>query len=204
VCEALQSLGDRRLWDASRWPWRESSRHKHERTMAAEHTVKTVITRIYCTTLHGNSSDNSRCRLAIQPCLMPWWIMNEKRKDLANPSLTPLIGCWTCKRVMTISEQFTIEPISMPSVLWRCWLGGRKGIRPVKNWVVGCWHDYLSGMRCRFAHAQLMPLPLTISCYSKSTLVLPSWFIPLFQHRVSLRSAVATFLAFLRMTAYML
>ena len=25
----------------------------------------------------------------------------------------------------------------MPSVLWRCWLGGRKGIRPVKNWVVG-------------------------------------------------------------------
>jgi len=27
----------------------------------------------------------------------------------------------------------------MPSVLWRCWLGGRKGIWPVKNWVVGCW-----------------------------------------------------------------
>ena len=24
-----------------------------------------------------------------------------------------------------------------PSVLWHCWLGGRKGIRPVKNWVVG-------------------------------------------------------------------
>jgi len=29
-----------------------------------------------------------------------------------------------------------------PSVLWRCWLGGRKGIRPVKNWVVGCWHGW--------------------------------------------------------------
>ena len=27
----------------------------------------------------------------------------------------------------------------MPSVLWRCWLGGRKGIRPVKNWVVLTW-----------------------------------------------------------------
>ena len=25
----------------------------------------------------------------------------------------------------------------LPSVLWRCWLGGWKGIRPVKNWVVG-------------------------------------------------------------------
>jgi len=28
-------------------------------------------------------------------------------------------------------------------VLWRCWLGGRKGIRPVKNWVVGCWCCYV-------------------------------------------------------------
>ena len=53
------------------------------------------------------------------------------------------------------------------SVLWRCWLGDRKGIRPVKNWVVRCWHGYLSGARCRLAQAQLMPLPLTVSCFSK-------------------------------------
>ena len=38
-------------------------------------------------------------------------------------------------------------------VLWRCWFCGRKGIRPVKNWVVGYW--------------QLMPLPPTVSCFSK-------------------------------------
>ena len=25
---------------------------------------------------------------------------------------------------------------SLPSVLWRCWLGGRKGIPPVETWVV--------------------------------------------------------------------
>ena len=50
-------------------------------------------------------------------------------------------------------------------MLWRCWLGGRKGIRPVKNWALGCWHGYLSGARCRLA--QLMPLPLTVSCFSK-------------------------------------
>jgi len=25
----------------------------------------------------------------------------------------------------------------LPSVLWRCWLGGRKGIQPVKN--MGGW-----------------------------------------------------------------
>ena len=34
-------------------------------------------------------------------------------------------------------------------MLWHCWLGGRKGIRSVKNWVVGCWHGYLSEATCR-------------------------------------------------------
>ena len=42
--------------------------------------------------------------------------------------------------------------IRRPSVLWCCWLGSRKGIQPVKNWVVGCWRGYLSGMRCRLAY----------------------------------------------------
>ena len=42
--------------------------------------------------------------------------------------------------------------LSLPSVLWRYWLGGRKGIQPVKNWGVGCWRGYLSGARCRLAY----------------------------------------------------
>ena len=33
--------------------------------------------------------------------------------------------------------------------------------------VVRCWHGYLSGARCRLACAQRMPLPLTVSCFSK-------------------------------------
>jgi len=45
---------------------------------------------------------------------------------------------------------------------------GRKGIRLVKYWVVWCWHGYLSGAMCRFA--------ITISCSSKSRLVLPFWY----------------------------
>ena len=40
----------------------------------------------------------------------------------------------------------------LPSVLWCCWLGGKKGIWPVKNWVVGCWCGFLSGARCRLAY----------------------------------------------------
>ena len=52
-------------------------------------------------------------------------------------------------KALAMTHTHTHTP--MPSVLWRCWLGGRKGIWPVKNWVVGCWHGYVSGSRCRFA-----------------------------------------------------
>jgi len=45
-------------------------------------------------------------------------------------------------------------------------LGGGKGIRPVKHGVVGCWHGYLE-RGAGFHMAQLLPLPLTISCFSK-------------------------------------
>ena len=31
-------------------------------------------------------------------------------------------------------------------------VGGRKGIRPVKNWAVGCWYGYLAGAGCRLAY----------------------------------------------------
>jgi len=55
----------------------------------------------------------------------------------------------------------------MPSVLRRCWLGSRKGTWPVENCLVGCWRGYLSGASCRLHMAQLMPLPLTVSCFSK-------------------------------------
>jgi len=61
--------------------------------------------------------------------------------------------------------------LNLPSVVWRCWLGGRKGIQPVKNWgVVMC-----LGQDADLHMAQLMPLPLTVSCSSISRLVLPYW-----------------------------
>ena len=59
--------------------------------------------------------------------------------------------------------------VTMPAVLWHCWLGGRKGIRPVKNWA----KRWGAGMviclqRGADLHmAQLMPLPLTVSSFSK-------------------------------------
>ena len=50
---------------------------------------------------------------------------------------------------------------------WRCWLGGRKGIRSVKTewWGAGM---VISLQRGADLHmVQLIPLPLTISCFSK-------------------------------------
>ena len=56
--------------------------------------------------------------------------------------------------LLTIALHLVIclHTLLVPSVLWRCWLGGRKGIWPVKNWAVGCWCGYLSGARCRLAY----------------------------------------------------
>ena len=53
-------------------------------------------------------------------------------------------------------------------MLWRCWLGGRKGIRPVKKlewWVAGVVICLEQGADLHMA--QLMPLQLTVSCFSK-------------------------------------
>ena len=55
----------------------------------------------------------------------------------------------------------------LPSVLWRCWLGGRKGIRPVKTewWRAGMVICLERGADLHMA--QMMPLPLAVSCFSK-------------------------------------
>ena len=54
------------------------------------------------------------------------------------------------------------------SVLWRCWLGGRKGIRPVKKLSSGmlAWLSVWSEVQTCI-RILLMPLPLTVSCFSK-------------------------------------
>ena len=55
----------------------------------------------------------------------------------------------------------------MPSELRRCWLGGRKGIRPVKTEWWGADVVICLERDADLHMAQLMPLPLTVSCFSK-------------------------------------
>jgi len=71
---------------------------------------------------------------------------------------------------MLIAFYFVI--LYLPSVLWRYWLGSRKGIWPVKKRVVGYWHGYLSETRCSFAYG-----PSWCHCHSLSLApVNPDWF----------------------------
>ena len=48
--------------------------------------------------------------------------------------------------------------ILYPSVLWHSWLGDRKGIRPVKSWVLVCWQWHLTGA-LHTLQLQLSPPP---------------------------------------------
>jgi len=69
---------------------------------------------------------------------------NDNNKLCSTDSERPHIAAatyWIKLRISTTRLLFPIHRMSsviLPSVLWCCWLGGRKGIRPVKNWVVGC------------------------------------------------------------------
>jgi len=68
--------------------------------------------------------------------------------------------------------------INLPSVLWRCWLGGRKGIRPVKTEWRG------AGVVICLERGADLHMPSWYHCHSlslapvKSRLVLPFWYRP--------------------------
>jgi len=81
-------------------------------------------------------------------------------------------SCKICELPSTVTCYFdlsvnTLTTTNMPSVLWHCWLGGRKGIWPVKTewWGVGTVICLERGADLHMA--QLMPLPLIVSCFSK-------------------------------------
>jgi len=84
-------------------------------------------------------------------------------------SLTPhiLIHSAAISEVLTLKIFLTHYTTTMPSVHWRCWLGSIEGIRPVRTewWGAGVVISLERGADLHMA--QLMPLPLTVSCFSK-------------------------------------
>ena len=104
----------------------------------------------------------------------------------ANPQLKPInFWCesaenWQLLSTSTIAIVIITLPVGwysfyspmdhgrlLPWVHWRCWLGGRKGIQPVKNWVSGTGMAICLKRSADMHMAQLMPLLLTVSCFSK-------------------------------------
>ena len=75
------------------------------------------------------------------------------------------------------SQWITTECKLVPSVLWRCWLGDRKGIRPVKKQSDGVlawlsvWSEVQTCIWPSWCHCHSLPLGS-----EKSRLVLPFWY----------------------------
>jgi len=89
---------------------------------------------------------------------------------LSERMFSVVLYCWQTTLICLLILYAFLDAnndANVPSVLWRCWLGGRKGIRPVKNFkwwgagVVVCLQQDAD-----LHMAQLMPLPLTVSCFS--------------------------------------
>ena len=79
----------------------------------------------------------------------------------------------------THSRLTALCPRQKPSVLWHCWLGSRKGIRPVKKlssevlvWL-SVWSEVQTCIWPSWCHCHSLSLASV-----KSRLVLPSWVVP--------------------------
>ena len=94
------------------------------------------------------------------------WRMSSKQKLKISSSLITRLCLMT--RYQSTS--------TVPSVLWCCWLGSRKGIRPVKNsggvlaWL-SVWSELQTCIWPSWCHCHSLSLASV-----KSRLVLPFWF----------------------------
>jgi len=76
--------------------------------------------------------------------------------------------CVVCSFFLVICVKGADSLSAMPSMLWRRWLGGRKGARPVKKLSGGGASVVICLERgADLRTARLMPLPLTVSCFSE-------------------------------------
>ena len=98
-----------------------------------------------------------------------------------NTSLGWLRDCSWCRRPGHPCNDWTNHlqetPYNTPSVLWCCWLGGRKGIRPVKNksggvlaWL-SVWSEVQTCIWSSWCHCHSLSLAPV-----KSRFVLPFWY----------------------------
>ena len=103
---------------------------------------------------------------AFRPSAKNW---DQLRNSLLNNRVWAAFTFF-CQWIYTVgfTSRRKLPSVLLPSVLWHCWLGGRKGIWSVKNWVVwGAGVVICLEWGADLHMAQLVPLPLTVSCFSK-------------------------------------
>jgi len=82
-------------------------------------------------------------------------------------SRTKWTNCWSSEYNFIKHSSLQLSESDIAFSALTLLVGQQEGHPACKKRVVGCWCGYLSGARCRLAYAQLMPLPLTVSCSSK-------------------------------------
>jgi len=86
-------------------------------------------------------------------------------------SLNWVVTCWHGYQSVAKCNIFHVVQLKLvPSVLWHCWLGDRRGIQPVKNWVVGCWRGTVCKV-CMLYHTVYLCWVLQILVYILSVLM---------------------------------
>jgi len=152
------------------WPWRRLSSSMTECCwwrMTCESTTCSSTSLSVTPTCHSSNSRSCRnwCLALLTTLVRGRWT-----RDLC----AVLVLSAPSNHIIAV---FLLNRYTLPSVLWHCWLGARKGIQAVQNWVVRCWHRYLSRARCRFAYGPTDATATHLSLASvKSRLVLSFWY----------------------------
>ena len=159
----------------------------HSNQVCVEHRTSALNMTLPAAAASLQLSINSRCMAPIICCLCPgcrqladvdWWdrqtvqwtsdrYINPALTDSLDRQLLELLQLNLIKDQHSNSLCLLICICVLPSVLWHCRLGGTKGIRPVKNEWWGAGVVVCLEWDADLHTAQLMPLPLTVSCFSK-------------------------------------
>jgi len=101
---------------------------------------------------------------------------NAGNFNTAYVALVYVVQCRAVNRDILTDVNSYLQCFDLPLVLRHCWLGVRKSIRPVKNWVVRCWHGYLSGARCKwFVYGPAGPNAIMSLCFISIQIYLAFW-----------------------------
>ena len=141
----------------------------------------------YCCTRHVSHMSSARRRLRELISAMRWASSGGKfRLSLRHTCCSTCTTCQphTATNVHTVNNytlyntvinKYTkLFTLHLPSVLWHCWLGDRKGIRPVKNWALAWLSVWCEVQTCMWPsgfHSHSLSLAPV-----KSRLVLPFWY----------------------------